>query len=392
MEQVDILIAGGGIAGLTAAARLGRDGHSVLLVDPAPLAPPVTGDLRTTAYLQPAIQTLSNADAWADMQSHGAELRKMRIVDAGGAERAPRDTVDFDGAETGVGAFGWNIPNIAARAALLDAIARLPNVRIRHETRVTGYVTRTDHAMLRTDAGDQIQTRLVVAADGRDSTLRRLAGIRHKRWEYGQRGLVFVVTHPNPHQGISTEIHRTGGPLTLVPMPDLDGKPCSSIVWMVPGPRAQELSAMDDSALGAEITAETMDLFGDLTVAGPRATWPIISQIAVELKADRLALIAEAAHVMPPIGAQGLNTSLHDVETLATLVAQAPDPGAPDLLRRYEQQILPRTMLRVGGIDLLNRAAMTEFQPLRDLRRVGLNAIGNIAPLRRLAIRAGMGG
>jgi 2-octaprenyl-6-methoxyphenol hydroxylase len=326
------------------------------------------------------------------MQSHGAELRKMRIVDAGGAERAPRDTVDFDGAETGAGAFGWNIPNIAARAALLDAIARLPNVRIRPETRVTGYVTRTDHAMLRTDAGDQIQTRLVVAADGRDSTLRRLAGIRHKRWEYGQRGLVFVVTHPNPHQGISTEIHRTGGPLTLVPMPDLDGKPCSSVVWMVPGPRAQDLAAMDDSALGAEITAETMDLFGDLTVAGPRATWPIISQIAVELKADRLALIAEAAHVMPPIGAQGLNTSLHDVETLATLVAQAPDPGAPDLLRRYEQQILPRTMLRVGGIDLLNRAAMTEFQPLRDLRRVGLNAIGNIAPLRRLAIRTGMGG
>ena len=392
MKQVDILIAGGGIAGLTAAARLGCDGHSVLLVDPAPLAPPTAGDLRTTAYLQPAIATLTTAGAWDAMQPHGAELRTMRIVDAGGAERAVRDTVDFDGEETGIGHFGWNIPNTAARAALLDAIAKLPNVELWPETRVTGYVTRTDSALLSTDTGRQIAARLVVAADGRDSTLRRLAGISHKRWEYGQQALVFVVSHSKPHQGVSTEIHRTGGPLTLVPMPDVDGKPCSSVVWMVPGPRVRELNAMDEAELGAEITTETMDLFGTLKLVSPRAVWPIISQLAAELKADRLALIAEAAHVMPPIGAQGLNTSLHDIETLAGLAKEATDPGAHDLLKRYERQILPRTMLRVGGVDLLNRAAMAEPQPLRDLRRAGLKAIGSIAPLRRLAIHAGMGG
>ena len=151
MEQVDILIAGGGIAGLTAAARLGRDGHSVLLADPAPLAPPAVGDLRTTAYLRPAMATLETAGAWSAMQERGAELRKMRIVDAGGVERAPRETVDFDGEETGAGSFGWNVPNVAARASLLDTISRLPNVRLMPEARIASCVTRMDHALLRTD-------------------------------------------------------------------------------------------------------------------------------------------------------------------------------------------------------------------------------------------------
>ncbi|MEL6999426.1 MAG: FAD-dependent monooxygenase, partial [Pseudomonadota bacterium] len=119
---------------------------------------------------------------------------------------------------------------------------------------------------------------------------------------------------------------------------------------------------------------------------------PMISQVATRLVSDRLALVAEAAHVMPPIGAQGLNTSLHDVETLAGLVHGAPDPGDRSLLAGYERRILPRTLARVGGIDILNRAAMAEFQPFRDLRRAGLTAIARIPALRRFAIRSGMGG
>ena len=162
-----------------------------------------------------------------------------------------------------------------------------------------------------------VAAKLVVAADGRDSTLRRLAGIGCRRWGYGQKALVFAVTHPDPHGGVSTEIHRTGGPLTLVPMPDHDGRPCSSVVWMVPGPRANALAALDDAGLGAELTAETMGLFGPLRIVSPRAVWPIVAQLAHRLVAQRLALIAEAAHVVPPIGAQGLNMSLADIETLA---------------------------------------------------------------------------
>ena len=178
-------------------------------------------------------------------------------------------------------------------------------------------------------------------------------------------------------------------------MPDLDGKPCSSVVWMVPNARASDLNAMSDDALSAEITHDTMNLFGPLTVASPRAVWPMISQVPSRLISARLALIAESAHVVPPIGAQGLNMSLHDIETLAQLMAKAKfnndDIGATTLLKSYERKQLPKTLARVGGIDLLNRASMFEPKTLRDLRYAGLSAINRIGPLRKLAIKVGVG-
>lgn len=396
MEHTDILVAGGGIAGLAAAARLAAEGRSVTLVDPAPAPGPAEaaggGDLRTTAFLQPAIATLTRAGAWEAMQADGAPLRTMRIVDAGGRVRRPRGRADFTGAETGQGLFGWNVPNRVARRALLARLGALPGVRLRHGTAVDTFVPRLDAALCRLSDGTTVAAKLVIAADGRDSTLRRLAGIGSRRWGYGQKALVFAVTHPDPHDGVSTEIHRTGGPLTLVPMPDHDGRPCSSVVWMIPGPRAVALAALDDEALAAELTAETMGLFGPLRLASPRAVWPIIAQLAHRLTGPRLALIAEAAHVVPPIGAQGLNMSLADIESLAGATAGLPDPGDPAALARHQRRQWPGTLARVAGVDLLNRAARAEAQALRDLRRLGLAAIDRIPPLRRLAIRAGLGG
>ncbi|MEM9140458.1 MAG: FAD-dependent monooxygenase, partial [Pseudomonadota bacterium] len=128
-----------------------------------------------------------------------------------------------------------------------------------------------------------------------------------------------------------------------------------------------------------------------LEIASKRALWPIISQAALQLTARRLVLVAEAAHVMPPIGAQGLNTSLHDVEQLARIIEGAADPGAPALLSRYQARVLPRTLTRIAGVDVLNRAALARAQPLRDLRVAGLRAISRITPIRNLAVRMGLG-
>lgn len=393
MEQTDILVAGGGIAGLAATARLAAAGARVICVDPQPAD--ASTDRRTTAFLQPAVATLTAAGAWERMATGAAELRVMRLVDAGGRERAVRESADFEAREVGQGLFGWNVPNAAARAALVRTVAESERARLIDGTRVTGVLARTAHALVRLSDGRQVQARLVVAADGRDSGLREAAGIGVSRWHYGQKALVFAVTHQAPHGGVSTEIHRSGGPLTLVPMPDEDDRHRSSVVWMVPGPRAAELEALDDGALGAEITAETMGLFGPLAVAGPRAVWPIIGQLAHRMTAERLCLIAEAAHVVPPIGAQGLNMSLADVEELAALIeprlAAGGDIGAPNLLAAYERARLPAMATRAAGIHALNRTAQVEAQPLRDLRRLGLKAIHDVPPVRRLAMRLGLG-
>jgi len=395
MIETDILIAGGGIAGMSAAARFAADGHRIMIVDPAPADIGEGTDLRTTAFLQPGIETLKKAGVWDAIKPTGAELRVMRIVDAGGNELAPRETADFDGAETTQGFFGWNVSNKAARVSLMAKLETLSNVDFRFSTTVTGFMGTARYGEATLSGGETVRAKLVVAADGRNSSLREFAGIKHRRWAYDQSALVFVVTHDKPHDNISTEIHRTGGPLTLVPMPDLDGKPCSSVVWMTPADRARQLYNMDDATLSAEITHDTMSMFGPLTVASPRAIWPMISQVPSRLISARLALVAEAAHVVPPIGAQGLNMSLHDIETLADLMAKAKlkgeDIGATTLLKSYERKQLPKTLARVGGIDLLNRASMFEPRTLRDLRYAGLTAINRIGPLRKLAIKVGVG-
>ena len=395
MIETDILIAGGGIAGMSAAARFAADGHRIMIVDPAPADIGEGTDLRTTAFLQPGIDTLKKAGVWDAIKPTGAELRVMRIVDAGGTEMTPRETADFDGAETTQGFFGWNVSNKAARVSLMAKLETLPNVDFRFSTTVTGFTGTARYGEATLSGGETVRAKLVVAADGRNSSLREFAGIKHRRWAYDQSALVFVVTHDKPHDNISTEIHRTGGPLTLVPMPDLNGKPCSSVVWMTPADRAQQLYNMDDATLSAEITRDTMSMFGPLTVASPRAVWPMISQVPSRLISARLALVAEAAHVVPPIGAHGLNMSLHDIETLADLMAKAKlkgeDIGATTLLKSYERKQLPKTLALVGGIDLLNRASMFEPRTLRDLRYAGLTAINRIGPLRKLAIKVGVG-
>ncbi len=399
MERIetDILVAGGGIAGLAAAARLAAAGRQVVVADPAPetagAAARGTEDLRTTAYLQPGIATLARAGAWEAMERAGAPLHTMRLVDAGGRERVPRERADFRSAELGDRPFGWNVPNTAARAALRERIAALSGATLLAGRRVEDLLVRSGEALARLSDGTTVSAQLAVAADGRDSGLRRLAGIAARRWHYVQSALVFSVVHDIPHDGVSTEIHRTGGPLTLVPMPEHGGRPCSAVVWMMPAARAARLEQADDAALAAQLTAETMGLAGACAIVSPRARWPIIGQVAARMRGERLAILGEAAHVIPPIGAQGLNMSLADVECLARLVegAGAGDVGADAVLAPYELRRMPEVLARVAGVDILNRFAMAEPQPLRDLRLAGLRAIARIAPVRRLAMRAGLG-
>lgn len=392
-KRADILVAGGGLAGLSAAARLAVSGRRIIVVDPAPDGVGAESDLRTTAFLQPAVETLTRSGVWPAMAGGAAELRVMRIIDAGGRSRVERERADFQASELTDTPFGWNVTNIAAKRALLDKLGLLPSVSLMFGTSVTGCLARSTGAVVRLSTGERIEAALVVAADGRGSPMRTMAGIGVRRWAYGQTALVFAVGHPRPHDGVSTEFHSTGGPCTLVPLPDRETGPASAVVWMMPNRRADRLADLPDAALAAEITAETMGSFGPLQILGNRAAWPISSQVAHRLRAERLALLGEAAHAVPPIGAQGLNMSLADAECLAQLIESAgtSDIGADTLLARYEMRRMPEVLARIAGVDVLNRLAMAEAQPVRDLRRGGLAAISRITPIRRLAMRLGLG-
>jgi 2-octaprenyl-6-methoxyphenol hydroxylase len=395
MEQADIFISGGGVAGLTAAAVFGSAGFSVVLADPAP---PVTdagaegADLRTTALMQPARALLARAGVWDRLSPHAAPLQVMRIVDAGGPTPEPRVTRDFDAADISDAPFGWNFSNLVLRDHLVGRLSELHNVDVRPGTGFKSMVTREAEALVTLSDDSRLRARLVIGADGRDSPVRRAAGIGATTTRYGQKAIVFAVIHPQPHDNISTEVHRAGGPFTLVPLPDQDGTPCSAVVWMDSGPECQRRMALDDAAFEAEATERSAGVNGPLTLTGRRMVWPIISQLAERMQGERTALLAEAAHVVPPIGAQGLNMSLADLTCLLDLAEQHPDRlGDARMLTDYHRRRHPEVTLRVRGVDALNRASMAGAPILRDLRARGLAALYGIAPLRRTLMQMGLG-
>ncbi|MEX0318381.1 MAG: UbiH/UbiF family hydroxylase [Ruegeria sp.] len=394
-QSCDILISGGGIAGLTAVAAFGAAGFDVICVDPAP---PVTerdaegSDLRTTAFLQPARGLLEQCGLWARLAEHAAPLQIMRIVDAGGDVPEPRVVRDFNAADISDQPFGWNLPNWLLRREMVARLADLPNVDFRPGTGTTSLFTRTAEARVGLSDGSRVRARLVVAADGRNSPMREAAGIGVHTTRYGQKALAFAVTHPIAHDNVSTEIHRSGGPFTLVPLPDWQGQPSSAIVWMERGPKALELLNMEPEAFEAAMTERSCGLFGPLKLASRRTIWPIISQSAERLSGERIALMAEAAHVVPPIGAQGLNMSLGDLRTLLDLAQARPEGlGDAEMLAAYHKARHTEIELRVKGIDLLNRASMVETRALRDARAMGLSALYSLAPVRRTLMQMGLG-
>lgn len=391
----DILISGGGIAGLTAAAAFGTAGFDVICVDPTP---PITerdvdgADMRSTAMLQPARAVLERAGVWDALSPHAAALQVMRIVDAGGPEPEPRVTRAFNASDISDQPFGWNFPNWLLRRALVTRLEALPNVDFRPGTGTTSLFTRTASAKVGLSTAERITARLVIAADGRASPMREAAGIGVSTRRYGQKALAFAVTHPVPHENVSTEIHRTGGPFTLVPLPDRDGLPSSAVVWMDDGAATQARMNADVATFEAEMSARSCFLFGPLKLVSPRNIWPIISQHADRLSGERIALIAEAAHVLPPIGAQGLNMSLQDLATLLSLAEESRETlGSVAMLEAYHKARYSDIQLRINGIDLLNRVSQVSHPIARDARATGLDALYALAPVRRMVMQMGLG-
>lgn len=390
--ETDILVSGGGIAGLIAAAAFGGMGFSTICVDPAP---PVTdegadgADLRTTAFLAPSAQLLRGIGLWDRLAPHATPLQVMRIVDAGGRRPEPRLTREFNAAEIGDAPFGWNLPNWLLRREISARLAQLQTVRFEPGIGTADVIARDDAAFVTLSDGRRIRARLLIGADGRNSPVRTALGIGVRSFRYGQKALAFTVTHPVPHHNVSTEVHRSGGPFTLVPLPDRDGRPSSAVVWMENGRETARLAALPPEAFEDALNERSAGVLGRLGVATRLTQWPIISQIADSFTGPRTALIAEAAHVVPPIGAQGLNMSLADLAALIELSGN--DPGSADSLAAYGRARRPEAYARLLGIDALNRASQAGARPLRDLRAAALGGLYGIAPVRRLMMRAGLG-
>lgn len=345
-------------------------------------------DNRTTALLGASVDLLDKLDVWPRCKDKAAALEVMRLVDdTGRLFRAPE--VRFSCREIGIDAFGYNIDNRSLMLALEARAAELPNL-VRFDDEAETIVIEADDVAIRTASGQFLTARLVVGADGRHSLCRDAAGIAVTRRDLTQTALTFNVSHARPHRNVSTELHTPHGPCVFVP---LTGNR-SSVVWVSAPAEAERLRALSDEDLSAAIEKQSHSILGRMTVEAGRSLFPLAIERPNSFGRDRIALVGEAAHVVPPIGAQGLNLGLRDAADIARLAGEAiaagQDPGADEVLKRYDRARRPDILSRTFAIDLANRSLLNDFLPLQPVRAIGMHLLGAIGPLRRFAMREGL--
>ena len=381
----DLIIVGAGAAGLTAALGLAQSGWSLTLIGRADLK----ATARTVALFDGSLKLLQNLNVLGRLRSDFAALETMRIVDdTGSLFRTP--PVDFRASEIDLDVFGENIENRHLVAHLSEAV--------RAEKRITWIesqavsATHDEHAAHVTlEDETQISAKLVISAEGRKSLLRKAAGIETRHWSYPQVAMTALLLHDRPHREISTEFHTRQGPFTLVPLPASDKGPNrSSLVWMMDPIEARRRERLDDEKLAVEMTRQSHHMLGKLRLEGPRSAFEMSGLVAQKFAQNRIALIGDAAHGFPPIGAQGLNLGMRDIAHLVDSLNGAQDPGAADVLARYDMARRTDVRSRVAGVDLLNRSLLAGALPIDFLRGAGLWALANIRPLKRMVMREGV--
>jgi 2-octaprenyl-6-methoxyphenol hydroxylase len=379
-QPTAIAVVGAGPVGLAAALLLNDIGYRVALVAPALLPT----DQRTSALLAGSVALLERVGVWSDVAGEAAPLRTMRIVD--GTRRLVRaPEVAFHAREIGLEAFGYNVANSTLVAALEAAVARRPVVR--HEALVEAVTPGAVAVDLTMSTGEKLAASLVVAADGRRSKIRDGVGIATDSWRYDQAALVCNLSHTVPHHDTSTEFHTETGPFTLVPLPGER----SSLVWVDRPAESERRAKLGEAALAAEIERQAQSVLGAFTLESKRQVFPLSGMNARRFAADRVMLAGEAAHLFPPIGAQGLNLGYRDVAALADVLAGAPrDPGAVEFLAAYDRARRVDVLSRTAAVDALNRTLLSGFLPTQAVRGVGLFLLDRLPPLRRLAMRQGV--
>ncbi|MGI8706095.1 MAG: FAD-dependent monooxygenase [Sphingomicrobium sp.] len=382
MDRADVIILGGGLVGLSLAAALDSSGLSAILVDPADPDERLDAafDGRTSAISSSSMQMLRATGVADHFPVPGCPILKIQVADGlatGGLEFEP-------GADDEP--LGWMHENRHVRAALRARAEAGRRLWLLWKSR-TATVDRGDHSVVvGLDDGRKLSVPVLVAADGRNSPMRELAGIRIARWRYDHSAIVSVLHHERAHENVAYEIFYPSGPFALLPMTDVSAGHRSAIVWSVREEDAVGFLSLGDEEFAAEASIAMGGFLGKISLAAPRSTYPLGFHHAAQITAHRLALVGDSAHAIHPIAGQGLNLGFRDSAALAQVLVEGArlglELGDRQLLDRYQRWRSLDALSVALATDSLTRIYAVPGKTASAVRRFGMGLMDRIGPVK----------
>jgi 2-octaprenylphenol hydroxylase len=401
-RDTEVLIVGGGIAGLALAAALQRSGLRVVLVEGRdfPEASSAAGgepaddvadfDPRVSALTPRSIAFLASLGVWTDIEALRQQpYSHMTVWDAEGTGR-----IEFDADEVAAPSLGSIVENRLVVAALAARVRALGGVGLRNGVRLRDLQRTADGFRVHFDDDSSLDAALVVAADGALSPTRKLLGLRTREWDYGHRAIVTTVQFSDSHRCTAWQRFLPTGPLALLPLAGRNERFCS-IVWSIDEDRADALLQLDDDEFGRALTRASEGVLGAVTQSAPRHAFPLRQRHAVDYVCPGAALVGDAAHTIHPLAGQGINLGLADVAVLAEELGRAARlglaPGRLEVLRRYQRRRKGDNLRMMAAMDGFKRLFGADALPLRWLRNTGMRGLAGMPAAKRRIIREAMG-
>lgn len=383
IREFDVAIVGGGLVGASLALALSRTPLRTALIEVA--APPqsqLRWDERCIAINAASQRIFAALEIWPALAPAAEPITSTHI-----SERGRFGVARFAAEDAGLPALGYNVPLRAIGQTLWARLQGLGNVELICPARVEGLTVGDATAQADLGGGQGLKARLVVAADGANSAVRKLLGIEAQTRDYEQSAIVTAIKPARPHLGCAYERFTPDGPIAVLPKPD----GACSLVWTVPTGKVAEMLAWSDE----QFLVEAQEIFGErlgrFAQLGARTAYPLAQVVSKQLRAPRVLFAGNAAQSLHPVAAQGFNLGLRDVATLAELLAEADDPGAPELLNEYEQRRARDRETVAGFTDHLVRLFSNRVPGLRGLRHLGLLAMDLAPPLKQAIMWQNLG-
>lgn len=388
-RRYEVAIAGGGMVGLTLGLALAQAGVETVVIDgldPA-LVVDAKFDGRVSSFASASCRMLKALDLWGHLDGLAQPIFDIVVSDGSVGGGASSALLHFDHREAGGAPLGHMIENRHFRIALQKALSDAPTLTLLAPQRVVSAQVGRAGVEVALGDGRRVEAALIIAADGRDSPLREAHGIKTIGWSYPQTGIVATIAHEKPHDGVAHELFLPSGPFAILP---ITGKR-SSIVWTERSEQAAAYLKLDDDGFLDEVADRFGDQWGEIALEGPRWSYPLSMHLALTYIGPRFALVGDAGHSIHPIAGQGLNLGLRDAAALAEVIVEAKrlglDIGSEVALARYQSWRRFDNALFAASTDALNRLFSNDIAPIAVARRIGMDVVDSIAPLKRFFMR-----